>query len=249
MISILIDPLVWMTIAFVIAIMLALSMRRCASCAIMLLVLLLLLILVASPVLTNRWLGTLEDQYPTAACGDEAQNIPTVALAGGLVSGFSNLGLTQRLSDASKNRTLAAAAIVPSNSLLILSGGSPHPERANEAEAMAELARPILADGVKLIAEIQSTDTKSNAFYVGALLDNMELERNIVLVTSRWHLPRSVETFERQGFKVCAHGVDPRQGHVDSWTALLPRVTAIQKTSISIHEWVGMLYYRHFYSK
>lgn len=246
MIDILIDPLVWMTIGLVSAILLALTLRRCARCAVMLSALLALLVIVASPVLANRWLGTLEDQYPSAACTAEAQSKVTVALGGGFLGGYSNLGLAQRLTDASKNRALAAAAIVPSEGMLVLSGGSLRPaEQPNEADAMAELVRPFLADSVQLLTETESTDTSSNAAYVAALFEQRQLERDIVLVSSASHLPRAAAIFKKHGFKVCAHGVDPQQATLDAWTAYLPRVSAIQKTSLAIHEWTGIYYYRH----
>ena len=244
MIDLLIDPLVWVTIALFTSILLALYLRRCARCAILLSGILLLLIALASPYFANRWLSTLEDQYASAACTAEANQKPTVVLAGGISGGYSNLGVIQRLSEASKNRALAAASIVPNNGLLFLSGGSLRPGQPNEADAMAELIRPMIADGVKLIAEVDSTSTYTNAISIGNLFDQMNLEREIVLISSASHMPRAAATFKQQNFKVCAHSVDPKQSQVYSWTALLPQVTAIQKTSSAIHEWSGFLYYR-----
>lgn len=245
MIDILIDPLVWITIAMIIAILLALCIRRCARCAVMLSGILLLMVLLASPMFANRWLGTLEDQYPSAACAAEAQHSPTVVLAGGINRGYSNLSQVARLSDASKNRALGAASIVPSNGLLFLSGGSLLAGFPTEADVMAELIRPMISSGVKLLTENDSTSTYTNAVSMGTLFDQMQLERKIVLVSSASHLPRAVAAFKQQGFEICAHSVDPRQSQVYAWTGLLPMTSAIQKTSMAVHEWTGILYYRH----
>ncbi len=245
MIDILIDPLVWMTVALCISILLALFQRNCARCAVLLTGLTVLLILIASPFFANRWLGMLEDQYPSAACSVEAKKVPIVALAGGYSSGYSNLGMSSRLSNSSKNRALAAANIAPEDSLLFLSGGSIRAGQANEADAMAELIQPMLADGVQLRTEIESTDTYTNAVAIGLVLDQMSVERKIVLISSASHLPRAAAVFEKQGFQVCAHSVDPLQAQVYLSTAFLPRSTAIERTRIAIHEWIGMMYYKH----
>ncbi|MGB0867897.1 MAG: YdcF family protein [Granulosicoccaceae bacterium] len=244
MTDILVDPLVWMAAALLIAIISAAFLKHCARCAVLLTVLLLLLCGLASPLFANRWLGTLEDQYPSAACTEEAQEIPTVALAGGFHGGYSNLGLAQRLSNASKNRALAAAAMVPEGGTLILSGGSIRPERPKEANAMAEFIGPLLAPNVQLNLEVDSRDTRTSAIAVGQMMDSLGLARDVVLVSSAAHMPRAAAVFKAQGFELCAHSVDPLQATVDAWTAALPRVTAIQKTNQAIHEWVGILFYR-----
>jgi len=203
-----------------------------------------LLLAVASPAFSNRWLGTLEDQYPSAACTAEAKDRPIVALAGGFNRGYSNLGLAQRLSNASKNRVIAAAQLTPPGGTLIFSGGSIRAnQRPKEATAMAALGRPLLAEGVQLQLETRSEDTYSNATETAQLFEQLSLSKDIVLVTSASHMPRAAGVFTKQGFTVCAHAVDPLQSRTDFWRTLLPRVTAIPKTSHAIHEWIGYYYY------
>jgi uncharacterized SAM-binding protein YcdF (DUF218 family) len=67
----------------------------------------------------------------------------------------------------------------------------------------------------------------------------------IILVTSAFHIPRAVVTFETEGFEVIAHPVDfrapVRQLAVMDW---LPDPKALVKTDLVIREALGRAYYR-----
>jgi len=67
----------------------------------------------------------------------------------------------------------------------------------------------------------------------------------IILVTSAFHIPRAVVTFETEGFEVIPHPVDFRapveRGALMSW---LPSTDALEKSDIVIREALGRGYYR-----
>lgn len=67
----------------------------------------------------------------------------------------------------------------------------------------------------------------------------------IVLVTSAFHMPRAVVTFESAGFEVIAHPVDfrapVRRTVLTDW---LPKPEALEKTDIVIRELIGRAFYR-----
>jgi len=67
----------------------------------------------------------------------------------------------------------------------------------------------------------------------------------IILVTSAFHIPRAVVTFETEGFEVIPHPVDFRapvqRGALMSW---LPSIGALEKSDTVIREALGRAYYR-----
>ncbi len=245
MFDIVLDPLVWIAAALAYTALRCLLgdySRRCffSSCAC-----LCLLVIVASPAFANRWLATLENAYPLQYCDKLSATRPIVVLAGGLDGGYRNFPLPQRLSNASKNRALAAAAILEPGGLLFVAGGRA-PDRSDDAEAdaMHQLIAPLLPANAKLVVESDSANTFENAANLDRLFAERNLAKDIVLVTSASHMQRAAGVFLKRGFAVCAYAVDPRQRLDTPLSILWPRVSALQKTDIALHEWIGWLYYR-----
>ena len=245
MIDILLDPLVWVASSLLITMLFSLFKRRCLRCLITSLMTLCLLVAISSPAFSNRWLATLEDAYPLRHCDVESSTRPVVVLGGGMSGGYSSFAAQQRLSDASKNRALAAAEIVKPGGILFIAGGKARNRRTDsEADAMGDLIAPVLAEGVTVAKEVDSESTYQNALNLAPMFDQMELPKDIVLVTSAWHMSRAVGVFRKRGFEVCTYGVDPLQHIGVPLTTLWPQVSALNKTKIAIHEWVGWYFYR-----
>ncbi|MGB0867308.1 MAG: YdcF family protein [Granulosicoccaceae bacterium] len=245
MIDIFLDPLVWMAALLSLLVLFSLLFRRCWLCTLLGVASLAVLIGIASPAFANRWLATLENQYPLRQCDMTSNTLPVVTLAGGLAGGYKDFPLAQRLSNSSKNRALAALQITKPDGLLFISGGQA-PNRHDDAEAvaMAELIQPMMPKGARLITETESANTYENAVQLDALFKTQGLAKDIVLVTSAAHMPRAVGVFKKRGFKICTYAVDPRQHIGVPITTLWPQVTALLKTDTALHEWVGWWYYK-----
>lgn len=245
MIDIFLDPLVWVAGALLLTMLFSLFGRRCLRCLLMSLMTLCLLVAVSSPGFSNRWLATLEDAYPLRHCDVESSERPVVVLGGGMSGGYSDFAAQQRLSNTSKNRALAAAEIVKTDGILFIAGGKARNRRTDsEADAMSDLVAPVLAEGVTVAKEVDSETTYQNALNLESMFDQMNLPKDIVLVTSAWHMRRAVGVFRKRGFEVCTYGVDPLQHIGVPLTTIWPQVTALKKTQIAIHEWVGWFFYR-----
>lgn len=245
MIDIFLDPLVWLAMAMVFTMLFSLTGRRCLRCVFMSFLSLSLLVLIASPAFANRWLATLEDAYPLRQCDIENSTRPVVLLAGGMTGGYRDFSPAQRLSNTSKNRALAAADVVKADGMLFIAGGKARNRKdMSEAHAMEQLLIPLLAEGVTVATEVDSKNTYENAKNIDTLFAQMNLPKDIVLITSAWHMPRAVGVFEKLGFDICTYGVDPLQHIGVPITTLWPQVTALQKTNIAVHEWVGSLFYQ-----
>jgi uncharacterized SAM-binding protein YcdF (DUF218 family) len=95
---------------------------------------------------------------------------------------------------------------------------------------------------MRVIFERQSRNTVENAQYVRALVAPKPGERWL-LVTSAWHMPRSVGIFRKAGFEVIAYPVDYRTtaGAADA----IPFYSAsngLRRTDFAMREWVGLVF-------
>lgn len=70
---------------------------------------------------------------------------------------------------------------------------------------------------------------------------------SIYLVTQAYHMPRSVNAFEKQGLTVIpAPTYYYSRGKQYFPNLLLPSAYALQLTRIALHEWVGRVVYYFF---
>lgn len=245
MIDVFLDPLVWVASALLCTILFSLFRRRCLRCVFMSFMTLCLLVAIASPGFANRWLATLENAYPLRQCDVESNTRPVVVLAGGMSGGYGSFPSEQRLSNSSKNRALAAADVVQPQGILFIAGGRARSRRDSaEADAMAKLVAPRLPADVTVVKEVDSESTHQNAVNLSAVFEQMDLPKDILLVTSAYHMRRAVGVFRKRGFEVCTYSVDPQQHIGVPISVLWPQVTALAKTQIALHEWQGWFFYR-----
>lgn len=93
-----------------------------------------------------------------------------------------------------------------------------------------------------MVWEDQSRNTFENAVLT-AQLPHMDKQRPWLLLTSAWHMPRSMGVFQAQGWNVTAYPVDFRSASTTPWTAysLLEGMTLWQ---LALHEYMGIASYR-----
>jgi uncharacterized SAM-binding protein YcdF (DUF218 family) len=121
-----------------------------------------------------------------------------------------------------------------------------------KADAEAVGAAALLKDmGVapdRLILEAGSRDTYENAVYLKSELDKLGLlgpDRRWVLITSAFHMPRSMGAFRQAGFTVEPWPVDYRTRGPADLTRPFDRVSeGLRRVDMAVHEWVGLFAYR-----
>lgn len=91
--------------------------------------------------------------------------------------------------------------------------------------------------------ETRSRTTAENAYYSAEILLPQEIKQ-IILVTESYHMPRSVLAFERSGFEVIAAPTRIQRKENAMLLDWVPRVQALQSSSQSIHEILGLIVYR-----
>jgi uncharacterized SAM-binding protein YcdF (DUF218 family) len=91
--------------------------------------------------------------------------------------------------------------------------------------------------------EDRSTSTAENAAFTAALLRHDGISK-VLLVTEAYHMPRSADVFRAQGLEVVPAPTSSRADLVLRWTMILPRASALQDSSLAMHELVGAVWYR-----
>ncbi|ACK49726.1 protein of unknown function DUF218 [Methylocella silvestris BL2] len=92
--------------------------------------------------------------------------------------------------------------------------------------------------------ESRSRNTWENALFTRDLLRPKPGE-TWLLVTSAWHMPRSMGIFRRLGFDVIAYPVAYRtSGDSSDWSFLRPAFERVPLVVLAFREWIGLLAYR-----
>lgn len=130
---------------------------------------------------------------------------------------------------------------------VLVTGGKTVTDYATEAAVMADTLENSFNVNVMWQEEV-SLNTAENAFYSAAILKNNNID-SIYLVTHAWHMPRSVMMFEKQGINVTpAPTIFVAEKDSFSFINFIPSASALYKTRIALHEYVGILWYKLRYN-
>jgi uncharacterized SAM-binding protein YcdF (DUF218 family) len=95
-----------------------------------------------------------------------------------------------------------------------------------------------------IIVECKSKNTYDNAVFTKELI-GADPSRSDLLITSGYHMRRSMACFEKAGFNVHPYAVDLCSGkrkfvfdHL-----FIPNLSALDKWDMLIHEWMGFVSY------
>jgi uncharacterized SAM-binding protein YcdF (DUF218 family) len=129
---------------------------------------------------------------------------------------------------------------------VVFTGGSANVVSSDAREA--DWAGPVLENiGIgkdRLIVERDSRNTYENALFTKQLVTPKPGERWL-LVTSAYHMPRSMGIFRKAGFDVEAYPVDWRMSGRDGLFSFTNVGTdGLGRTEVAVREWIGLLAYR-----
>lgn len=191
-------------------------------------------------------IAPLELRHPALSLGDAA--VPPVdaivVLGGGRYRMAPEFGGEDDVKSASLERLRYAATVARRlGKPLLMTGGLPDGGSRSEAEVMRDALKRDFGVETKWI-EGRSDDTRQNARYSAEILLPSGHKR-IALVTSAFHMPRSVEAFQAAGFEVVP-AATAFMSKRTPWTPLdfLPRADAMRLSSLALHEWIGIAWYR-----
>lgn len=214
--------------------------KRQRKPAVALLAITLLFYLSTTQLVSHALIGSLEKRYPQPS---EVQGDVIVVLGGGATSSTPDIDGEGNLSGAAANRLLVAVRLHRLTGLPILfSGGQVFSDTGNEANIAK---RQLLGLGIPeeaILVENRSLNTEQNAVNTAELLKEKGYD-SPVLVTSAFHMPRSVLEFKQAGVKVLPYPAD-------YWTngrfafypgRLVPNGEAVQITGLALKEYLGLL--------
>ncbi|MDP1797387.1 MAG: YdcF family protein [Planctomycetaceae bacterium] len=194
----------------------------------------------------TAWLtaGTLERWFPRVL--HRPENVAAIVVLGGGIIPPVTPNEPTRPHIHSTQRALHAAELyheglpIP----LIVSGGKPHASEPGECVAVA-MAHVLRQAGVReddLVVETVSRNTAENAIESARWLKERGIDKNVLLVTTATHLPRSEMMFRAQGIAVipagCEYHIDEMQPTLEM---LLPKTSAVVANHQAWYEFWGML--------
>lgn len=97
-------------------------------------------------------------------------------------------------------------------------------------------------DMARVTIEQGARTTRENAQRVAQTLGARCRDERWLLVTSAWHMPRSVPEFEAAGCQVTPYPVDFGTGARTEWSAY-HLADSLMRWQVALHEWLGQLAY------
>jgi uncharacterized SAM-binding protein YcdF (DUF218 family) len=207
---------------------------------------LVLLAICAYSPLGNVLLYPLEARFPS---WDAARGAPDgIIVLGGSIEADISAAHGTAVVRGAPDRIIGAAALALRypNARVVFSGGSPNliSNDAREADYAGAIFESLGIAKSRLIMERGSRNTLENAEFSKALLAPKEGERWL-LVTSAYHMPRSVGLFRKAGFSVEPYPVDWRVGgRGDLFAFTDVAVDGLGRTDLAVREWMGLIAYR-----
>ncbi len=207
--------------------------------------------LLATAPVRDQLLEPLESEYPpifwnSLQAGQVKPDTAIVLLGGGLYTKAPEYSGRDQLAADALMRAWYAAELARKTGLPVYATGSTALSDAAEPEGEV-MRRYLIRLGVpeeKVHAESLANNTWENAKLVKPLLEQAGIRR-VILVTSAWHMPRSVWCFESQGIEVqaapCAFAKGSGRYDVRSY---LPDWQALGSSGNALHEYLGIVWYR-----
>lgn len=216
---------------------------------------LLVLFLSSNFFVSNLLVKSLEWQY--LASPSSIDNAQAIVVLGG---GIKPLVYPRPMIDLAEqgDRVIYASQLYKmKKSPLILVSGGRIPGKALESQSSeaSDMTKLLVLLGVPesaIIKEGKSLNTYENAVNTRLILEEKGIKQ-IILVTSALHMPRSVKIFQKQGFDVIPAPTDflvTEQDFIkdDSWQNIIinlfPNSTYLYNTNLALKEYLGIIIYK-----
>lgn len=241
--SLLLPPGIFFVCFFVLA--LYLWRKKLKTVAVILLALTGIFYLLATDYVGNSLMGSLEQVHEQSA---DPQGDVIIMLGGGATADTPNMGEEGNVSCGPASRLLATLELyhklhVP----VLLSGGQVYADSGREAViAKRELMRLGIPES-DIFIEPNSLNTRQNAKFSAEILREHGLSHP-VLVTSAFHMERSVLNFAKEGFDVTPYPTDYRvnRQQIFHYNKLMPSSAALDNSVVVLREKLRTFVTRYF---
>jgi uncharacterized SAM-binding protein YcdF (DUF218 family) len=195
----------------------------------------------------NLLLYPLEQRFPP---WDDTRGAPDgIVVLGGSIDPELSAAHGTTVFKGSVDRIVAAAALAHRypKARIVFSGGSANlvsDDSAKEADYAVSVFERLGIARDRLTVERRSRNTQENAEFSKALISPKTGERWL-LVTSAYHMPRSVGVFRKAGFAVEPYPADWRTGgRLDRLGFTTFASEGLDHTDSALREWIGLAAYR-----
>lgn len=188
----------------------------------------------------------LENRFPPARPGVTPAYAGIIML-GGFEDGRTSVARGQlTLNEAGERfvETLRLARRYPTAKIIFTGGpASLILNQKSAGRAIADAMRDLGLDASRVVLETASFNTWQNATMTRAIVKPRPGQR-FLLVTSAWHMPRSMGVFRKAGFEVDAWPVDYRTADTSDLIRPFGRVTeGLERVDFATKEWIGLVAY------
>jgi uncharacterized SAM-binding protein YcdF (DUF218 family) len=187
----------------------------------------------------------LESQFPP---WDASRGAPDgIVVLGGAIDADASAERGVAVYAGAVDRVIATAALARRypDARIIYSGGSANliSDDAKEADYALAVFESLGIPKDRLTMERRSRNTRENAEFSKAIAAPKSGERWL-LVTSAYHMPRSIGLFRKTGFAVEPYPVDWHTGGGADLLTFSPfAVDGLERTDTGIREWIGLVAY------
>jgi uncharacterized SAM-binding protein YcdF (DUF218 family) len=205
-----------------------------------------LLAICAFTPLGNVLLYPLESRFPPWSAAQAAPD--GIVVLGGPIDADLSVAHDAPVIRSAPDRIVAAAALARKypNTRIVFSGGNANlfDNDAREADYAALLFESLGVDKTRVLMDRRSRNTYENALFSKELAAPKPGERWL-LITSAFHMPRSIGLFRKVGFAVEPYPVDWRVGRSASdILAFTPLATdGLGRIDAAVREWLGLVAY------
>ena len=188
----------------------------------------------------------LEDRFPP---WDPAHGAPDgIVVLGGAIDPDLSAAIGRPALGRSGDRMVATAELARRypKARIVFSGGNANlvgDDSAKEADYGLSMLEDLGVARERLEAERLSRNTVENAEFVKRTAKPKPGERWL-LVTSAYHMPRSIGLFRKAGFEVEAYPVDRRVSRSDVFEFSSVSTNGLDRTDVAMREWIGLFAYR-----
>ncbi len=208
-----------------------------------LLFLFLLIYLLSVNVVSDKIIEPLENRYAQPVVSEVNGAKAIVVLAGGSYDGVPDFDGTGQNSESSTVRLVAGLRLHRELHLpMVLSGGRLSDDIATEASLEYRFLKACGVEEQYLIKEDRSRNTAENAKFVKQICQQRNFDK-VILVTSAFHMPRSVAFFKREGVDVIPYPTDyknSRNTRLNAF-AFTPKAENLYCSSLAMKEYLGLL--------
>jgi len=184
-------------------------------------------------------ISPLENQYKNKEQRlSDVENI--VLLIGGVKKG--DLPISSKLGESSLFRTVKAVEIyfqAEHKPTIIISGSDPISSSSRPAEEIAKFIQSFNVSKENILLEEKSKNSYQSAKEIKKIIG----DESFILITSAYHLPRSVYIFRKMGLDPIPVPADFKAEENYNILDFFPDPGNLKKCDLAFHEYFGLLYY------